>query len=82
MMMDCPLMISDRQEQPGIIVLRYCGVAVNKSYPSFASVCGDILASQHRLEVLKLFKRSCREMICHEAVRAYLASGPEYKGFQ
>ena len=21
-------------------------------------------------------------MICHEAVRAYLASGPEYKGFQ
>ena len=55
---------------------------MNKSYPSFASVCGDILASQHRLEVLKLFKRNCREMICHEAVLAYLASGPEYKGFQ
>ena len=56
MMMDCPLMISDRHEQPGIIVLRYCRVAVNKPYPSLASLCGDILASQHRLEVSKLFK--------------------------
>ena len=55
MMMDCPLMISDRQEQPGIIVLRYCRVAVNKSYTSFGSLCGDILASQHRLEAFQAF---------------------------
>jgi hypothetical protein len=55
MMMDCPLMISDRQEQPGIIVLRYCRVAVNKTYTSFGSLCGDILASQHRLEAFQAF---------------------------
>jgi len=29
---------------------------VKKPYPSLASLCGDILASQHLLEVSKLFK--------------------------